>query len=102
MSLVALTTFIVVTTASGDDPEDLSPNRFQNGKYDTPINHPVSNKDRNITICFNSLVMWNILIAKVWMQNTIYIDTMTVVEKKLTTKLNFNEKYFFFKKLKSY
>ena len=45
MSLVALTTFIVITTASGDDPEDLSPNRFQNGKYDTPINHPVSNKD---------------------------------------------------------
>ena len=45
MSLVAVTNFIVVTTASGDDPNDLSPNRFQNGKYDTPINHPVSNKD---------------------------------------------------------
>ena len=45
MSLVALTNFIVVTTASGDDPENLSPNRFQNGKYDTPITHPVSNKN---------------------------------------------------------
>ena len=45
MSLVALTTLIVVTTANGDDPNNLSPNRFQNGKYDTPINHPVSNKD---------------------------------------------------------
>ena len=45
MSLVALTNFIVVTTSSGDDPSNLSPNRFQNGKYDTPINHPVSNKD---------------------------------------------------------
>ena len=45
MSFVAVTNFIVVTTASGDDPNNLSPNRFQNGKYDTPINHPVSNKD---------------------------------------------------------
>jgi len=45
MSLVALTNFIVVTTSSGDDPNDLSPNRFQNGKYDTPIAHAVTNKD---------------------------------------------------------
>ena len=45
MSFVAVTNFIVVTTASGDDPNNLNPNRFQNGNYDTPINHPVSNKD---------------------------------------------------------
>tara|TARA_Y100001938_G_scaffold82707_1_gene113826 strand:- start:206 stop:694 length:489 start_codon:yes stop_codon:yes gene_type:complete len=45
MSLVTLTTFIVVTTAGGNDPENLNPNRFQNGKYDTPITHPETNKD---------------------------------------------------------
>ena len=45
MSLVALTNFIVVTTSSGDDPNDLSPNRFQNGKYDNPIAHAATNKD---------------------------------------------------------
>ena len=45
MSLVAVTNFISVTTASGDDPKDLDPNRFQNGKHDTPITHPVTNKN---------------------------------------------------------
>ena len=45
MSLVALTNFIVVTRSNGDDPGNLNPNRFQNGKYDTPISHAVTNKD---------------------------------------------------------
>ena len=44
MSIVVLTNFIAVTTSNGDNPNDLTPNRFQNGKYDTPITHGISNK----------------------------------------------------------
>ena len=37
MSIIALANFIHITTASGDDPKGLEPNRFQNGKYDAPV-----------------------------------------------------------------
>ena len=47
MSFVALTNFIVMTTYNGDDPVGLSPNRFQNGKYDVPITHELTNKDHH-------------------------------------------------------
>ncbi len=45
MSLVALTNFIAITTASGNNPSDLNPNSFQNGKYDQSIPHPVTGRD---------------------------------------------------------
>ena len=52
MSFVALTNFIVITTSNGDDPVGLSPNRFQNGKYDVPITHVLTNKDHHF-LSFN-------------------------------------------------
>ena len=45
MSSVTLTNFMVITTASGNKPIDLDPNRFQNGKYDTPVPHILTNED---------------------------------------------------------